>query len=392
MTSRLTIAVVHASVGSGHRIAAESVAAELHRLEADVDVHVLDILDFGAIHVSGDIASSAFTGPTAPVYNAAWGNAELGRAIVTASASALNAAFPHFEEWLRENQPDVVVATHALAANLAVKAMRNVELAHLPVVCVATDFGVHGYWPSKGLSLFCVADEYSALELLKRGMPRNAIAVTGIPVRSQFGGAGDSAAIRAQLDIPEHHKMVLAIAGASSPGPYVRFKSALKYALPTLGCMPDATLVVITGRDTDYARKLQNRAVRAGARNVRILGYTDQMAELMRAADLAVCKPGGLVTAECIASHLPAVLVGPSAGQERANIRALVRAGAAIACEEPRRLKIRVRNVLTNPAKIARMRDASVRLAHPGAAHDIAERVLALARGARLEHALSPGA
>ena len=52
-THRPTIAVVHASVGSGHRAAANAIAQTIERLRGldgvpqDVQVDVLDILDFG---------------------------------------------------------------------------------------------------------------------------------------------------------------------------------------------------------------------------------------------------------------------------------------------------------------------------------------------------------
>lgn len=380
MASNLTIALVHASVGSGHRIAAESIAAELNTLVPDANVRVLDILDFGAIKVNGDAASAAFTGPGAPVYNAAWGAAGLGRAVMAASRPALGAVFPDFERWLKKHQPDVVVATHALAANLAVQAMLDVELANTPIVAVTTDFGIHGYWPHGGLWLFCVADEQSRELLLRRGLPPEIIAVTGIPVRPQFTVQRDRAELRRELGIAPDKRLLLAMAGAASPGPYARFKEAIADALPQLAALPDTQLIVVTGKDCEYAEQLSAIAASAGALdNVRVLGYVDEMAALMQAADLAICKPGGLVTAECVDSGLPVVLVGPSVGQERANVRALVRAGAAVSCREPRTLVTNVKRTLSNSAKIGMMRQAARSLAHPSAAEDVAQRVLALA-------------
>ncbi|MGV8082217.1 MAG: glycosyltransferase [Coriobacteriia bacterium] len=378
MASNLTIALVHASVGSGHRIAAESIAAELRTLVPDANIRVLDILDFGAIKVNGDMASAAFTGPTAPVYNAAWGAAGLGRAVMAASRPALGAVFPDFERWLKKHQPDVVVATHALAANLAVQAMLDIELADTPIVAVTTDFGIHGYWPHSGLWLFCVADEQSRQVLLRRGLPDEIIAVTGIPVRPQFASQHDRAELRDRLSVPVGTRLLLAIAGAGSPGPYARFKDAIAGALPALAALPATTTVVVTGRDSDYADELGGIAARTGVRNVQVLGYVEEMAALMQAADLAICKPGGLVTAECVDSGLPVVLVGPSVGQERANVRALVKAGAAVSCREPRTLITNVRRTLASTAKLPLMRQAARTLAHPSAASDIAHRVLAL--------------
>lgn len=79
--ARPLILVVHASVGSGHRSAANAIAEALEEageaaraagndnsLEARSEVRVLDILDFGRIVFDGDKTASMFTGWTRPFY------------------------------------------------------------------------------------------------------------------------------------------------------------------------------------------------------------------------------------------------------------------------------------------------------------------------------------
>lgn len=72
---RPTIAVVHASVGSGHRAAANAIAQAIEQLRGfdgvpqDVQVDVLDILDFGKIKFDGNKTAAAFTGATRPLYD-----------------------------------------------------------------------------------------------------------------------------------------------------------------------------------------------------------------------------------------------------------------------------------------------------------------------------------
>ena len=80
---RSTVIVMHASVGSGHRSAANAVAQALELLREsddaslrqdvavppDLEVEVLDVLSFGRIVFDGDKAASMFTGATRPVYD-----------------------------------------------------------------------------------------------------------------------------------------------------------------------------------------------------------------------------------------------------------------------------------------------------------------------------------
>jgi UDP-N-acetylglucosamine:LPS N-acetylglucosamine transferase len=75
---------------------------------------------------------------------------------------------------------------------------------------------------------------------------------------------------------------------------------------------------------------------------------------------------------------VPMVLIGPAVGQERANAKALLAAGAAVYDDDPRRLAEVVRRALGRPGKLKQMREASMALSLPHAAHTVAERVAAL--------------
>ncbi len=163
------------------------------------------------------------------------------------------------------------------------------------------------------------------------------------------------------------------------PGPYRHFKESLAVSLPALASMPRVSVAVVTGRDDEFAEELKTRSAGFGTTNVHVLGYVEHMAPLMAASDVALAKPGGLVCAECIDMGLPLVLVGPAAGQERANATALVNAGAAVFAEDPRMLAEFTRKAAAHPKRLARMRATAESLARPLAAADIATRVLALA-------------
>jgi processive 1,2-diacylglycerol beta-glucosyltransferase len=294
------------------------------------------------------------------------------------SGPILSLVYGGFTTWLREHKPSAIVTTHGLAANLAARATRKSDLSRIPVAAVATDYGLHGFWPRRGLDLFCVADDAEREELLRRGTPEGDIRVTGIPVRPQFAEPMDAAAARERLDFAPDRRVVLALAGATQPGPYARFKASLAVTLPAIASVPDTTVAVVTGRDDSFADELRSRVAGFGTTNVRVLGYVEQMAEVMSAADVVVCKPGGLVTAECAAIGLPMVLVGPSVGQERANAKSLLAAGAAVYDDDPRRLAEVVRRALAHPGKLKQMREASLALSRPHAARTVAERIVGL--------------
>jgi processive 1,2-diacylglycerol beta-glucosyltransferase len=379
MASSALIVVAHASVGSGHRIAAEAIARELRATVDDrASVEVADALTMGSFKTKGDDLTSTFTGPTASLYDAIWSSSDVGRIARVLGTPALAWVFRGFAAYLRKSNPAAVVCTHALPALLAAWEVKRGRL-DTQVICVATDFGVHGLWPREDIALFCAADAHSADELERRGHERTAVAITGIPVRSQFTAEYDVAAAREHFSLPADKRVILAVAGSTQAGPYARFKESLAVSLPALASLPGVTLAVVTGQDDAFADALRSRSAAFGTTNVHVLGYVDHMAPLMAAADLGVAKPGGLVCAECIAMGLPLVLVGPAMGQERANATALSGVGAALFAEDPRLLAEYVRKVASKPARLAKMRDAASALGRPFAAADITGRVLGLA-------------
>lgn len=376
MKSPATIVVAYAAIGSGHRIAAEAIAAELSDREG-LRVELLDVLAYGRPRVSGNLLTSAFTGSVAGVYDALWSSATMGALARTLSRPLLRLMFSGFERRLAELSPSAVVCTHALAALIAASMVRRDRVSPA-VVSVSTDFGVHGFWPRRGVAAFCVADPRSAETLRDRGFEDGVAVVTGVPVRSQFTLEFDRDAARRHFGIPPERRVVLALAGSMMPGPYERFKEALAVSLPALATLPDTTVVIVCGNDEDLAEQLRTRAAGFGTTNVIVLGYVEQMAPLMATADLIIAKPGGAVCAESLAAGVPLVLVGPSAGQERANAEHLVEAGAALFSSDPRTLAEYARKVVSRPGRLKSMRESAVAVARPFAAATVAEKVLEL--------------
>lgn len=377
MATPARIVVSHAAIGSGHRIAAQALAAELGADER-IRVETLDALEFGPRSLSGNALTMAFTGPGAGLYDAFWSSATLGGATRAMGRPLLSVLFRRFERTLLELSPDVIVCTHALPAVLAAALVRSGR-AQFKVINVATDFGVHGFWPRSAVSLFCVADEDSARTLVERGYDPDSIATTGIPVRSQFTLEYDRDAARRHFDLPAERRVVLALAGSTMSGPYERFKEALAVSLPALASLPHSAVAIVCGQDEEFAEQLRVRAAGFGTTNVQVLGYVEKMAPLMACADLAIAKPGGAVCAEALAVGVPLVLIGPAAGQERANAERLVSSGSAVFSSDPRLLAEYARKVVSRPKKLEKMREAAHATAKPFSTSDIIARVRTLA-------------
>jgi UDP-N-acetylglucosamine--N-acetylmuramyl-(pentapeptide) pyrophosphoryl-undecaprenol N-acetylglucosamine transferase len=203
--------------------------------------------------------------------------------------------------------------------------------------------------------------------------------VTGTPIREI--GVIDRVAARQRMDIAPDEPVLLIFGGSQAVR---RFNAAVADALPRL--VELVTVIHVTG-DEGYAPALAAREALsvAGRRRYRPYPFLrDEMLAALAAADLVVGRGGSSTLAEVTAMGLPMVVVPypHAAGHQRANAASLVEAGAARLIDDEDldadALLDAARLLLDGPNHAA-MSAATRSLGRPGAAHAVAELVLAAA-------------
>jgi processive 1,2-diacylglycerol beta-glucosyltransferase len=106
------------------------------------------------------------------------------------------------------------------------------------------------------------------------------------------------------------------------------------------------------------------------------MGFTRIIERIMAASDLAITKPGGLTTSECLAVGLPMIVVSPIPGQEERNADFLLENGAVMKACDAGALAWRVDRLLREPQRVAAMREQALKLGHPDAAREVLAVVL----------------
>ena len=377
------IMVVHASVGSGHRSAANSIAQAFELMKAehhedipkDLEVEVVDILDWGYHKFDGDKTASLFTGASRPFYDLTWRFVFTGRILWGGGTIWSRLMFKPFTDYIAKRRPLAVVATHIVGANAAVAA-RMLTGQSYPVISVPTDYETEGLWPHKGTDLFCVATESMAETLRARRIEDERILITGIPAREDFRREYDRDEMCDKFGLPRDKHIVLALAGAHLPRPYQHFRTALDNLLPYCHTLDDLHFVLIAGKDDDYRHHLERQCEEYGLSNVDVFGYVNEMAALMAASNLVICKSGGLTVTECLYSQTPMILVGRAYGQEKVNVEMLTSRSAAMHVTTWRELLNALRYVMSDPESINAMLYNGRFLRRPNAARDIAEATL----------------
>ncbi|WP_018132153.1 MGDG synthase family glycosyltransferase [Effusibacillus pohliae] len=263
--------------------------------------------------------------------------------------------------WLRRLAPDAVVCTHPLPACLLAEMKR--KGFSIPLCTVLTDFDLHGYWTHPGIDLYCTPVQTVAEALGERLKGSSEVRVTGIPIANSFVErlSGPTPGLFAPA------KRVLIMGGGLGIG-----------LLPMVERIIESDggheITVISGYNRSLRRELRNR--HGNRANLRILGYTRQVAELMATSDLLVTKPGGLTIAEALAMKLPMVLYTPIPGQERRNGQLMSELGVAVTVGTPEEGAEQVRDLLENDSRRQNMRQQMESVRRPFAAAEVAEAVM----------------
>jgi processive 1,2-diacylglycerol beta-glucosyltransferase len=163
--------------------------------------------------------------------------------------------------------------------------------------------------------------------------------------------------------------VVLLLAGGFGVGPIEKiFRGVLTLEQPL-------DIITVAGRN-DILRKQLEKEPCPPQHRVKVLGFTDQMDELMAIADVVLTKPGGLTTSEVLARGAVMAIVNPIPGQESRNSDFLLENGAAIKINNLATLPFKLGELLADKPRLALLKQNARRLGKPQAAFDVARAAL----------------
>ncbi|MDR2852109.1 MAG: galactosyldiacylglycerol synthase [Burkholderiaceae bacterium] len=363
------ILILSVSAAAGHTRAAEAIRAFAAVHPAGIEAVHLDVMDFASRSYR-----KLYTGHMDPEL---WRylyrktdktprDALLRKLPRTIEKFFCRALLPEIER----QRPDAIICTHFLPAELLSHGIGQGRLS-APVWVQVTDFELHSMWIVPKMSGYLMAHEEIAWRLQQRGIAADAIAVSGIPVMPVFSEALDRRACAAQFGLDPARKTFLLMGGSAGLG-QLDLLAARLLAMPG-----DFQLIALAGRNQAMLQALQNVAQQHPGR-LFAQGFMNQVERLMACADLAITKPGGLTTSECLAMGLPLVVHSPIPGQEESNADFLLEQGVALKAIDSDAVAYRVAALLRAPERLAAMRQKSAALGRPKAGRFVLDRVLGL--------------
>jgi processive 1,2-diacylglycerol beta-glucosyltransferase len=365
------VLILHASVGSGHKRAAEALAAAFSR-RTPGQVRVEDVLDY-----TNPLFREAYMHSYLRLTDklpALWGYVydQTDREFFR-FATELRTLVDGIWAWglrrlLREFAPHVLVCTHFLPVEVLARRKGRARISQ-PLYCVVTDYAAHAFWAYRDVDRYFVATDDTRRQLIERNVSAPAIVVAGIPVDLQLTEPKTREATRQKHTITVDQPMVMIFGGGLEPG---RVRTIIS-GLIERGL--HGTLTVIAGRNRSLLAELSDLES-TPTLELRKLGFIDYVDDLIVASDVVITKAGGLTVSEVLARGKPMIIIDPIPGQEENNADYLISVGAAIGIRLAQHVPFAVLQLLADPQRLEDMSTSASRVARPRAALDIAETIL----------------
>jgi UDP-N-acetylglucosamine:LPS N-acetylglucosamine transferase len=276
-----------------------------------------------------------------------------------------------FRRLMAQERPDLVVSVLPGVNGLLAEATDAFD-ARLEVVL--TDWhSVHRFWVAPGVAHYTTPTESARQDCIRFGAPESAIAVVGIPVRRAFAAESSKdrerrlSLTRRKLGLEPTRFTVLAMVGAEgSP-------RALENIARLAQLDKDFQMVVVCGRNAVLRRHVEQLQART---RLLAVGFVENVAELMSAADVLVTKAGGLTLAEAFCRAVPIVVHDVLAGQEAGNLAYVLQREAVEYAPNPPELTRLITELYADPVRRAALAERGAQLARPAAAQHIAHDLL----------------
>ncbi len=276
-----------------------------------------------------------------------------------------------FERWC----PHVVVSVHPMTQHILGRVLKELKLADkIPLVTVVTDpcYGFWKGWACDDVRLYLVASDEAKRQLIDYGIAPERIKVSGMPVHPKFVYEGAQAveAARRELGLEPDKFTVFVNAGYMGGGniPTI-FREMAKGEL-------NMQAIFLAGKNQELKLEAEQIALTAKF-PVKVIGYSDSVEKLMRAADVMVSKLGGLTTFEALASRVPIIadVTTTPMPQETGAGAMIDKRGAGVLLKQVTDIVPVVRRMIEDGKHLASLRAATQKIALPDSTRHIVEEI-----------------
>ena len=315
------VLVISADIGEGHDLPARAVAREFRALDPDSQVSVVN-----GLPAMGRLLTAVLRGNSAFLFTylpwlfdlqyrlclrfapTRWLALRLMTALGRRGLARLIAA----------HDPDVIVSTYPGVTGVLGE-MRRTGRLRIPCYSSITDLAGLRFWAHPGIDRHFITHPESAEEVERIAGP-GSVRWAKPPTSPAFDQPCAQAHARRALGLPATGKVIAISGGGWGVGDLIG-------ATETALAVPGATVLCLCGRNEKVRGDVQAKL--GSEPRLRVIGFTEQMSDVLAASDALIHSTAGLTVLEAIIRGCPVISYGFGYGHVRASNEALERFGLA---------------------------------------------------------------
>lgn len=371
MNMKKKILIVYATGGMGHVTAARAIEQAFKAKYPEVEVKNVDVIDYAVklykkVFVDGYNYVSAKTPELWGWLYKTFNNKSSQKLPTALSKLAIEGNFIPF---VKDYNPDFIISTHPLPMML-ISASKRKEVIDIYSSMVVTDFGCHSFWVDPEVNYYFNATEDVGKCLQNYGASAEKMVATGIPIQLKFSKELDRKSLQNKFGLNPDLFTLLIVGGQFN-------FSSLQKVINNIEKKNQGKVqyLVVAGRDKELKQSIESSNLEKRS-HTKVFGFVDNMEELMTVADVIFSKAGGLTVSECMAKGLPMIINKVIPGQEEDNVNYLNAKGAAIRVNNFSEVSKAINELVDNPEKVIKMRNAAKSIGKPNSATDLADFVM----------------
>jgi len=215
------------------------------------------------------------------------------------------------KEYVKQEKPDIIIFTNITIVPIFMADLKKI-LPNTKIAVIVTDYHAHPYYVFKEVDYYFVGHYKIKDSLMKIGIDKRKIIVSGIPINPKFYIKQNIKDLKKKYNIENSSPVVLFIASFR-----LQDKELLFILRQLLEFKPKVNLILITNGN----KSLYDLANDNFPKNDKLLiiNWTNMMEEYIKISDVVISKAGGLTVTECLAIKKPMIIVRPIPGQEEHN-------------------------------------------------------------------------
>lgn len=321
------ILIIYASFGNGHKSIAKYI--ENYLREKDLyEIEMIDIVEYSSF--LGKIANKLFN------YNLKRRKEylftlifELSNKKLTTISYKKTAQRLYNRKLMKkivEFDPDLTISTHFFSSIL-MGCYKEKGITNSKIISVITDYYAYELVTKnqKYDDAIVVGDEIVKNILIDKGVQKNKIKIFGLPVANKFQyDLLDKKEVLEKYTLNEKYPIFLMFGGSSYAS-----KTYFKFFKKIADLKSEFQLIFISGANEEFKNKCYKYVKHNKIKNVKVLGYIEDIQNLMNISNLIITKAGGATITECISLKKPMILIPGYGGVEFKNASYLLKKGYA---------------------------------------------------------------